>query len=63
MFQETPSYPVLQHDAVHVQHADHAQGEGQHALLVPHEARHVWICGETSHAGAVPRYCDSNIFN
>lgn len=56
MLQEATSYTLLQHDEVHLQYADDAQGESQHSLLLPDEAGHVRICGETSHARAVPRY-------
>lgn len=53
MLQETPAHPVLQHDAVHFQHAHDAQGESQHALLFPDATRHVGIRRETSYARTV----------
>ena len=31
---------MLQHHALHVQHGDHDEGEGQHALLVPAATQH-----------------------
>lgn len=55
VFQEAPSYTMLQHDAVHVQYVNDAQRESEHAFLFPHAARHVWIRRETSHAGSIPR--------
>lgn len=40
VLQEASSYPELQHDALHVQHGDHDEGEGEHSLLVPAAPQH-----------------------
>ena len=55
VFQKAASHPVLQHDAIHIQHGHDAEGKGQHSLLVSAEARHVWLRRETSHVAAVSR--------
>jgi len=54
VLQKVASHFVLQHDALHVQHADDAQREGEHALFVPAATGHVGLRGETPDAAALP---------
>ncbi len=49
LFQASTQGVVFQHDALHIQHGDHDEGEGQHALLLPSTARHGAVHGEESH--------------
>ena len=49
MFQAPSQDPVLQHDAVHIQHGDNDEGEDQHPLLLPPSFRHGSLHGEESH--------------
>ena len=58
MLQEAADDPLLQHDALYVQHGDDDEGEGQHALLIPTSPRHVVIHGEESHTQRAPSRSD-----
>lgn len=40
LLQEAAADPELQHHALHLQHGDHDEGEGQHPLLLPAAPRH-----------------------
>ena len=55
MFQEAANDSVLQHDALHVQHADDDEGKSQHAFLVSSRARHVAVYGEEPYSQRTPR--------
>lgn len=47
---------MLQHDAVHIQHAHYAQRESEHTLFISYAVRHVRICRKTFDAGSISRY-------
>ena len=50
LLQEIASSSVLQHNALHIQHGDNDEREGEHTLLIPSALGHVWVHGKEPYA-------------